>query len=80
MTLVSDNGRRIEDLHEVVALTGPRPDHSWTAELRLDLDERLEAPVRLAPSPTPTSTPAAPSTHTAPPNSPTPTPTFTSSE
>lgn len=49
VTLVADNGRRIENLHEVVALTGLRPDHSWTAELRLDLDERLEAPVRLAP-------------------------------
>jgi thioredoxin reductase len=49
LTLVSEDGRRIEGLDEVVGLTGFRPDHSIMAELRLSLDARLEAPVALAP-------------------------------
>lgn len=49
LVLVADDGSRIEKLDEVIGLTGFRPDHSWTSELRLALDERLQAPVRLAP-------------------------------
>jgi thioredoxin reductase len=49
LTLVSEDGRRISGLDEVVGLTGFRPDHGVTAELRLNLDTRLEAPVKLAP-------------------------------
>jgi NADPH-dependent 2,4-dienoyl-CoA reductase/sulfur reductase-like enzyme len=49
LILRSEDGDVISGLDEVVGLTGFRPDHSIMAELRLDLDERLEAPVRLAP-------------------------------
>ncbi|WP_404390137.1 FAD-dependent oxidoreductase [Humibacillus xanthopallidus] len=49
LTLVSEDGRRIEGLDEVVGLTGFRPDHSVMSELRLGLDARLEAPLALAP-------------------------------
>ncbi|MGK5629765.1 FAD-dependent oxidoreductase [Streptomyces sp. URMC 123] len=49
LVLVADDGRRLEDLDEVIALTGFRPDHSWETELRLSLDERLQAPAALAP-------------------------------
>lgn len=47
--LVSDNGQRVSDVDEVVALTGFRPDLSWLSELRLALDPTLQAPVALAP-------------------------------
>lgn len=49
LALRSEDGHVITSVDEVVGLTGFRPDHSIMAELRLDLDERLEAPVRLAP-------------------------------
>ncbi|WP_020143348.1 NAD(P)-binding domain-containing protein [Terracoccus sp. 273MFTsu3.1] len=49
LALVSEEGRRIDGLDEVVGLTGFRPDHSIMAELRLRLDARLEAPLGLAP-------------------------------
>ena len=49
LALVADDGRRIEGLDHVIGLTGFRPDHSWQTELRLTLDERLQAPVGLAP-------------------------------
>ncbi|GAA4118249.1 NAD(P)-binding domain-containing protein [Knoellia locipacati] len=49
VTLRSEDGAVVEGLDEVVGLTGFRPDHSFLSELRLDLDVRLEAPVRLAP-------------------------------
>ena len=49
LTLRGEDGQTVEGLDEVVGLTGFRPDHSIMSELRLDLDERLEAPVRLAP-------------------------------
>ena len=49
LTLVSDGGARVEDVDEVIALTGFRPDLSWLSELRLQLDPALEAPVALAP-------------------------------
>jgi hypothetical protein len=49
LTLASEDGRRISGVDEVIGLTGFRPDHTVTAELRLNLDTRLEAPVNLAP-------------------------------
>ena len=49
LALVGEDGRRVEGLDEVIGLTGFRPDHSIMSELRLRLDDRLEAPVGLAP-------------------------------
>jgi cation diffusion facilitator CzcD-associated flavoprotein CzcO len=49
LALVSEDGRRVDGLDEVIGLTGFRPDHSIMSELRLRLDDRLEAPVGLAP-------------------------------
>ena len=49
VSLVSEDGRRVAGLDEVVGLTGFRPDHSIMSELRLRLDDRLEAPAGLAP-------------------------------
>ncbi|MFH8564616.1 FAD-dependent oxidoreductase [Streptomyces sp. NPDC017988] len=49
LVLVGDDGRRLDPVDEVVVLTGLRPDLSYLSELRLALDERLEAPVELAP-------------------------------
>lgn len=71
LVLVSDDGRRLDPVDEVIVLTGFRPDLSFLSELRLGLDERLQAPTVLAPSSTRTSTPAARSTRTASASSPT---------
>ncbi|MFE9406332.1 NAD(P)-binding domain-containing protein [Streptomyces sp. NPDC006530] len=49
VVLVADDGRRSVPVDEVIALTGFRPDLSLVDELRLALDERLRAPVGLAP-------------------------------
>ncbi len=49
LALVSTEGRRVEDVEEVIALTGLRPELSWLSELRLELDTTLQAPVALAP-------------------------------
>ncbi|HET7279100.1 MAG TPA: FAD-dependent oxidoreductase [Dermatophilaceae bacterium] len=49
LVLVADDGRRLEGIDRVVGLTGFRPDHTITSELRLNLDPRLGAPVKLAP-------------------------------
>lgn len=49
LVLVGEDGRRLEPVDEVIALTGYRPDLSFLTELRLGLDERLQAPVELAP-------------------------------
>lgn len=49
LTLRSEEGNLIDGIDQIVGLTGFRPDHTIMGELRLDLDERLEAPVRLAP-------------------------------
>ncbi|MFG3052535.1 transposase family protein [Kitasatospora sp. NPDC048239] len=49
LALVSEDGHRAEDLNEVIVLTGLRPDLSFLDELRLHLDERLQAPAALAP-------------------------------
>jgi thioredoxin reductase len=49
LVLTGEDGRRLESVDEVVALTGFRPDLSFLTELRLGLDERLQTPVELAP-------------------------------
>ncbi|MFD8382373.1 NAD(P)-binding domain-containing protein [Streptomyces sp. NPDC059679] len=49
LVLVGEDGRRLEPVDEVIVLTGFRPDLSFLSEIRLDLDERLQAPVELAP-------------------------------
>ena len=46
---VAEDGRRLDPVDEIIALTGFRPDLSFLTEIRLDLDERLEAPTALAP-------------------------------
>jgi thioredoxin reductase len=49
LVLESEDGRRTDPLDEVIVLTGFRPDLSFLSELRLGLDERLQAPTALAP-------------------------------
>ncbi|WP_415942041.1 NAD(P)-binding domain-containing protein [Streptomyces sp. 067-1] len=49
LVLVAEDGRRLEAVDEVIVLTGFRPDLSFLSEVRLRLDERLQAPVELAP-------------------------------
>ncbi|CAL9539100.1 Ferredoxin--NADP reductase [Streptomyces sp. enrichment culture] len=49
LVLVGEDGRRLDAVDEVIVLTGFRPDLSFLSEVRLDLDERLQAPVELAP-------------------------------
>lgn len=49
VVLVSSDGRRINGLDQVVCVTGFRPDLSFLSEVRLDLDQRLQAPAKLAP-------------------------------
>ncbi|MYS52942.1 NAD(P)-binding domain-containing protein [Streptomyces sp. SID6013] len=49
LVLVGEDGRRLDPVDEVIVLTGFRPDLSFLNELRLGLDERLQAPLALAP-------------------------------
>lgn len=49
LVLVAEDGRRSDPVDEVIALTGLRPDLTFLDELRLALDERLQAPAALAP-------------------------------
>ncbi|MFF5970726.1 NAD(P)-binding domain-containing protein [Streptomyces sp. NPDC012769] len=49
LVLVAEDGRRLDPVDELIVLTGFRPDLSFLSELRLGLDERLQAPVALAP-------------------------------
>ncbi|MGW4873997.1 NAD(P)-binding domain-containing protein [Streptomyces chartreusis] len=49
LTLVAEDGRRLDPVDEVIVLTGFRPDLSFLSEVRLGLDERLQAPTALAP-------------------------------
>ncbi|GHE61879.1 NAD(P)-binding domain-containing protein [Streptomyces thermocarboxydus] len=49
LVLVGEDGRRLEPVDEAIVLTGFRPDLSFLSEIRLGLDERLQAPVELAP-------------------------------
>ncbi|MFJ1973830.1 FAD-dependent oxidoreductase [Streptomyces sp. NPDC087903] len=49
LILVGEDGRRLDPVDEVIVLTGFRPDLSFLSEIRLGLDERLQAPTALAP-------------------------------
>ncbi|MFI6578874.1 FAD-dependent oxidoreductase [Nocardiopsis sp. NPDC050513] len=49
LVLVDDDGRELEPVDGVLALTGFRPDLSFLSEIRLSLDPVLQAPVELAP-------------------------------
>ncbi|TWF82623.1 FAD-dependent oxidoreductase [Kitasatospora viridis] len=49
LVLVSEEGHRSDPVDQVVVLTGLRPDLSFLSEVRLGLDERLQAPAALAP-------------------------------
>lgn len=49
LVLVGEDGRRLDAVDELIVLTGFRPDLSFLSEVRLGLDERLQAPVELAP-------------------------------
>ncbi|MFE5934188.1 NAD(P)-binding domain-containing protein [Streptomyces sp. NPDC056470] len=49
LVLIAEDGRRLAPVDEVIVLTGFRPDLSFLDELRLGLDERLQAPKELAP-------------------------------
>ncbi|GAA2433431.1 FAD-dependent oxidoreductase [Streptomyces macrosporus] len=49
LVLVGEDGRRAGPVDEAIVLTGFRPDLSFLSEVRLNLDERLRAPVALAP-------------------------------
>ncbi|MGW0081981.1 NAD(P)-binding domain-containing protein [Streptomyces sp. NPDC003393] len=49
LVVVAEDGRRLQPVDEMIVLTGFRPDLSFLSEIRLGLDERLQAPVELAP-------------------------------
>ncbi|MFJ9805594.1 NAD(P)-binding domain-containing protein [Streptomyces wuyuanensis] len=49
LVLVAEDGRRLDPVDEAIVLTGFRPDLTFLTELRLGLDERLQAPAELAP-------------------------------
>ncbi|MGW1654592.1 NAD(P)-binding domain-containing protein [Streptomyces atratus] len=49
LILVGEDGRRLDPVDEAIVLTGFRPDLSFLSEIRLGLDERLQAPTELAP-------------------------------
>lgn len=49
LVLVGEDGRRLDPVDEVIVLTGFRPDLTFLDELRLGLDDRLQASVALAP-------------------------------
>jgi len=49
LVLVAEHGRRLDPVDEIIVLTGFRPDLSFLSEVRLGLDERLQAPTVLAP-------------------------------
>jgi hypothetical protein len=48
LVLVGEDGRRLDPVDEAVVLTGLRPDLSFLSEVRLGLDDRLQAPTALA--------------------------------
>ncbi|MGH3469892.1 MAG: flavoprotein, partial [Thermocrispum sp.] len=49
LVLTSLDGRKVDDVDQVLVLAGFRPDLSWLSEVRLDLDPTLQAPAALAP-------------------------------
>lgn len=48
VVLVAEDGRRLDPATKVFVSTGFRPDLSFLSEVRLDLDVRLQAPVKVA--------------------------------
>ncbi|WP_225849062.1 FAD-dependent oxidoreductase [Streptomyces sp. HPF1205] len=48
LVLVGDDGTRLDPVDEAIVLTGLRPDLSFLTEVRLGLDDRLQAPHALA--------------------------------
>ena len=48
LTLTSVNGQRVDDVDEVIVVTGFRPDLSFLSEVRLDLDPALSSARALA--------------------------------
>ncbi len=48
VTLVSTNGQRVDDVDEVIVVTGYRPELGFLSEVRLDLDPALGSPRVLA--------------------------------
>ena len=49
LTIGSFDGQQVDDVDEIIVLTGFRPDLDMLAEVRLDLDPVLQAPRQLAP-------------------------------
>ncbi|MEV8320466.1 NAD(P)-binding domain-containing protein [Streptomyces sp. NPDC059900] len=49
LILIGEDGRYLDPVDEAIVLTGFRPDLSFLSEIRLGLDERLQAPTALAP-------------------------------
>ena len=49
LRLESLDGQVVDDVHEIVVVTGFRPDLSFLTEVRLDLDPVLQSPRQLAP-------------------------------
>ncbi|WP_445257024.1 NAD(P)-binding protein [Nocardioides aurantiacus] len=48
LSITSTNGQQVDDVDEVIVVTGFRPDFSFLSEVRLDLDPSLGAPKVLA--------------------------------
>lgn len=48
VTVTAEDGRVLDPAARVFVLTGFRPDLSFLSEIRLELDSRLQAPVRVA--------------------------------
>ena len=49
LRVTSIDGQELQDVDEIIVLTGFRPDLSFLSEIRLDLDPILQAPRQLAP-------------------------------
>ncbi|MFJ7200227.1 MULTISPECIES: FAD-dependent oxidoreductase [unclassified Streptomyces] len=49
LILADEDGRRLDPVDEAIVVTGFRPDLSFLSEIRLGVDERLQAPTALAP-------------------------------
>ena len=49
LRLVASNGTTVENVDEVITVTGFRPDLTWLSEVRLDLDPVLSSTTKLAP-------------------------------
>lgn len=49
LILVGEDGHCLDPVDEAIVVTGFRPDLSFLSEIRLGLDERLQAPTALAP-------------------------------